>query len=260
MFAVVPGAQPWSSVGHGDRGSLGVVVVHGFTGSAAATRRLGQRIAMQGYAVEVPLLPGHGTHHRDLARTRYGDWFAAVERIVDHLGDRCQQVALVGHSVGGTIALDLATRRPSDIAAVAVINPFIRAPVHLPARLAPLLQYVLPALPRDLIGMASDDIARPGVSEVAYARVPLKALRSVFVELPRIRSQLIDLVQPLLVVRSVEDHTVAPHNAVELLEFVASADIREVVCQRSYHVPQLDNDADEVEDAVLGLLADVTEG
>src|SRR6056297_1721177 len=107
----IPGAEPWSAIGQGPLGRTGVVVVHGFTANPVGTRPLGQRLAAEGYSVEVPLLPGHGTSHRDLARTGYADWVGAVEDIVNRLATRTDRLALIGHSMGGTISLDLAARR-----------------------------------------------------------------------------------------------------------------------------------------------------
>lgn len=253
MEAVVstPGAEPWSSVGEGAHGRTGVLLVHDFTANPLGTRPLGQHLAAEGYRVEVPLLPGHGTSHRDLGGTRYADWAGAVERVLEHLVASCDSVVLVGHSVGGTICLDLATRRPEDVDAVVVINPRIADPRQLLARVVPMLAYVVPFVPRDLAGMPTDDLARPDVEERAYALVPSKAARSLVAELPRIRSRLSELTHPLLVIRSPQDHTVAPDDALELMRLVGSEDVRELICERSYHIPQLDYDADAVEAAVL---------
>jgi len=255
----IPGAEPWSARGEGERGEVAVVVVHGFTGNPIATRPLGQRLAAEGYTVEVPLLPGHGTNHRDLGATRYRDWAGAVDRVVDHLSAGCRTVVLVGHSMGGTIALDLATRRRQDVDAVAVVNPLVLEPTQALARAAPVLQHVVPYVPRDLAGLPSDDIARPGVEEGAYSVVPAKAARSLLVQLPRIRARLSGLTQPLLIARSPEDHTVPAENARRLRELVASEEVTEVVCDRSYHVVMLDYDARRLEEALVGFVGRVAE-
>ena len=257
-IVTVPDAQPWSSSGKGRRGRTGVVVVHGFAGSPRSTRPFGQRLAAAGYSVDVPLLPGHGTDIGDLARTRYRDWAEHLQRTVDHFAERCERVVLIGQGVGGTLSLDLASQRPDQIERVVVINPQITAPTSLWARAAPLGQFVVPYLPRRLAGLPRDDIARPDVHEGAYPLVATRAARSVIRELPRIRHQLLDVTQPLLVVHSTVDHLVPPSDALELLELVGSGDVRELVCERSYHVVLLDHDAPIVERAVLGFLEDVT--
>jgi carboxylesterase len=253
----IPGAEPWSASGSGLRGRTGVIVVHGFTGNPIATRPLGQRLASEGYTVEVPLLPGHGTSHHDLARTGYADWAGEVERLIDQLVARCERVVLVGHSMGGTISLDLAARRAEVVDAVVVINPAIRPPRGLLARTAGLLAPLVPYVPRDLAGLPTDDLALDGVEESAYALVPARAAASLMRELDRIRAGLLDVTAPLLVVRSPEDHTVDPQDARDVLELAASRDLRELRCEDSYHVPQLDHDAVLVEDTIVAFLADV---
>lgn len=255
----IPGAEPWSAVGDGPLGRTGVVVIHGFTANPVGTRPLGQRLAAEGYTVEVPLLPGHGTSHRDLARTGYADWSDAVERLVDQLAARADRVVLIGHSMGGTLSLDLAARRAEVVDAVVAINPAIRAPRGLLARVAGLLAPIVPYVPRDLAGLPTDDIALDGTEESAYALVPARSAASLLRELDRIRAGLLDVTAPLLVVRSPEDHTVDPQDALDVLELAASRDLRELVCERSYHVPQLDHDAQLVEDTVVRFLAEVLE-
>jgi carboxylesterase len=254
----MPGAEPWSAAGRGRRGEVGIVVTHGFAGNPRSTRPLGQRLAAAGYSVEVPLLPGHGTHPRDLGTTRYRDWIGHLERVVEHLAGRCAYVVLIGHAVGGTLSLDLASRRGDQVAAVVTINAPLSVPRTVLARAAPLLQFAVPYVPRRLAGMPADDIARSDVEEGAYPVVATRAARSLSRELPRIRSQLLDLTQPLLVVHSTVDHTVTPNDATELMELAGAADIRELICERSYHVVLLDHDAPLVEDAVRDFLEDVT--
>jgi carboxylesterase len=257
-IAIMPGAEAWSAPGEGERATVGVVVTHGFTGNPLATRPLGEELHRAGYSVSVPRLPGHGTSVKDMARTRYPEWRAEVERALDEQLERCEQVVLVGHSMGGTITLDVASRRPDDVTSAVVINPQVLDPDQALAKVAPILQYVLPVVPRDLAGLPSDDIAKPGVDEGAYPKVPAKAAQSLIRELPRIRAQLLDLTCPLLVVVSPQDHTVDPKNARAVQEFVASPDITEVVCERSYHVPMLDWDADLVTTEVLAFVARTT--
>jgi carboxylesterase len=257
--AAPPGsADAWSAVGSGRRGTVGVVVVHGFTASPQGTRGLGERLAAAGFTTSVPRLPGHGTSLRDLARTRYRDWRAALEQEIEHLRVACERIVLVGHSLGGTLCLDVASRHPDRVDALAVINPQVLGRTELLARLAPLLKFLIPAVPRQLAGLPVNDVARPGAHEQASAWVPSKAAASLVAELPRLRRQLLDLEQPLLVLRSPQDHTVPPANALELVQLVGSADVRQVVCERSYHVVLLDEDHELAEDAVIAFVADVT--
>lgn len=257
-LVTVPGATPWSARGDGERAKVGVVVVHGFTGNTIATRPLGQRLAAEGWTVEVPLLPGHGTDHRDLGRTTYADWLAAVDHLVDHLAQGCDQIVLVGHSLGGTLCLDLASRRTDEVVGVVAINSHVLDPHQPLAKVAPLLAYVLPYVPRDLAGLPTNDIARPDAEEGAYALVPARAANSIIRELPRVRERLAQVTQPLLVAYSPQDHTTPSAHSEALPDMVGSTDVTRLVLERSYHVPMLDYDAEKLEEAVVEFVARVT--
>ena len=248
------GCEPWRARGEGDRARTGVVVTHGFTGNPQATRPLGELLHGLGHTVDVVRLPGHGSTVRDLGRTRYADWRRTVEEALDRTAAECDRVVLVGHSMGGTLSLDVASSRPADVAGVVAINALVLDRTELLARLAPLLQWVLPVVPRDAAGLPTDDIARPDVTELAYPRVPAKAAQSLMRELPRIRAQLLDLVQPLLVITSPRDHTVRPANGDAIAELVGSGEVRRVTAARSYHVPQIDWDRDLVQDEVAAFV------
>lgn len=251
---IQPGCEPWRATGEGDRARTGVVLVHGFTGNPRATTPMGRRLHERGHTVDVVRLPGHGSTVRDFARTRYDDWRGAVDAAVDRTRAQCDRVVLVGHSMGGTLSLDVASSRVGDVDAVAAINAIVLSPTELLARLAPVLQWVVPLVPRDAAGLPSDDIARPDVSEGAYPWVAAKAAQSLQRALPRVRSQLLDLVQPLLVVTSPQDHTVDPRNGDAIVELVGSGDVERVTAPRSFHVPQIDWDRELVEDAVIAFV------
>ena len=76
-------------------------------------RGLAEAFAAAGFAVELPLLPGHGTSVDDMATTTFADWSEAVERAYADLAARCDRVVVAGLSMGATLAAWLAdaTRR-----------------------------------------------------------------------------------------------------------------------------------------------------
>jgi carboxylesterase len=231
---VAASAQPWSAPG----GDVGVLVLHGFTGNPTSMRPLAQHLADDGMAVELPLLPGHGTHWRDLARTSWQDWAREAGAALDRLRARTRAVAVVGLSMGGTLALHLVQTRPADVAAIVVINPSLtfRHPLK---SVAGFVGRVVPSMP----GLGND-IARPGADELPYDRVPLRAAASLFALQDRVRGDLGTVRAPLLVLTSRTDHTVPPGDSTVLLDGVASTEREQVWLERSYHVATLDHDAD----------------
>ena len=104
-----PEREPWSSPGSGERSRIGVMLVHGFTGSPVSLRPLGELLAKRGFSVEIPRLPGHGTTWREMIPTRYEDWRAEVVRKANELRSRTERLVLVGLSMGGTLSLDVSS-------------------------------------------------------------------------------------------------------------------------------------------------------
>lgn len=258
---VIPGAEAWSSPGEGAAGEVGVLVIHGFSGNPVSTRPLGEAIAAAGYAVEVVRLPGHGTHFRDLGRTRYADWRGAAERALERMLGERRAVVLAGFSMGGTIALDLAAERCRNgradrLAGVVTINALVVPPPNPLKPLSPVLQHLVPYLPPKLAGIAVDDIAKGG-SERAYPWVSYKAVWSFGKELARVLRQLPDVTVPVLVAQSRGDHTVDPKNGDAIASAIGSEDKRQLWLDRSYHVATLDHDAGLLFDATVAFIARV---
>lgn len=256
---VQAGCEGWEADGTGDRASTTVVLFHGYTANPTGVNPIARPLNDAGYAVRVVRFPGHGSTVNDFRKTRYDDWKGAGAAAIDAAAATSGKVVVVGHSMGGTIGLDLASQR-DDVAGVAVINPLIEQRPDPLAKAAPVLQWVIPLIPRDLAGLPTSDIARPDVEESAYGVVPAKASTSLLKQLPRIQSQLVDLTAPLLVITSPQDHTVDPHNSDVVVDLVGSDDVSRVTCERSYHVPQIDWDAQLVVDSIMGFVEKVHAG
>jgi carboxylesterase len=233
---VLPGAEAYRHEG----GSTGVLLCHGFTGSPQSLRPWAEFLAEAGLTVSLPRLPGHGTTWQEMARTRWEDWYAEVDRAFDELRAATDEIFVMGLSMGGCLALRLAELRGKAVSGLVLVNPSVTAETKL-FLLAPVLKLVVPSLK----GVTSD-IKKPGVTELGYDRVPVKAAATL-PGLWRVTTRHLDQVsQPVLVYRSTTDHIVGPAN-LEILRRALPADQLEVrECPESYHVATLDNDADTI--------------
>jgi carboxylesterase len=233
---VIPGAEAF--VRH--EGPTGVLLCHGFTGSPQSLRPWAEYLADAGLSVSLPRLPGHGTTWQEMARTRAEDWYAEVDRAFDELQASCDEMFVMGLSMGGCLALRLAELRGDAVRGLVVVNPSITADTRL-FLLAPVLKLLVPSLK----GIASD-VKKEGASELGYDRVPVKAAATL-PGLWRITQQhLKDLTQPILAFQSVTDHVVGPAS-MKLLRAAVPADRLEVrELADSYHVATLDNDAEAI--------------
>jgi carboxylesterase len=89
---------------------IGVLCIHGFTGSPAEMRPLGDFLAERGYTVVGPLLPQHGGMAHELKGAKWQEWTGAAQTAYEQLASRCDSVFIVGLSMGGLIAMHLAAK------------------------------------------------------------------------------------------------------------------------------------------------------
>ncbi|GAA2490904.1 alpha/beta fold hydrolase [Streptomyces thermolineatus] len=230
---LMPGAEPFHHAG----GEVGVLLVHGFTGTPQSMRPWADHFAERGLTVSLPLLPGHGTHWKDMQVTGWQDWYAEVDRALRELRRTCTRVFVCGMSMGGALSLYLAARHGEDVDGVCLVNPSVKADSHL-LKALPVLRHLVPSV-AGLIG----DIAKEGEREVGYDRTPLHAAHSLAQFWRIVRDALPQVTQPVLLMHSAVDHVVDPSNSDLVMARVSSADLTEVVLERSHHVATLDHDA-----------------
>ncbi|MEZ0093721.1 alpha/beta hydrolase [Streptacidiphilus sp. EB129] len=247
---LMPGAEPYRH--HG--GPVGVLVCHGFTGSPFSMRPWAEAAAAQGLSVSLPLLPGHGTHWRDLNMTRWPDWYATLEREFELLSKECEQVFLFGLSMGGALSLHLAARHGAAVSGLVLVNPLVKMPGQA-HRALPVVRHLVPSLP----GIAND-VAKPGVDEGGYTRNPLHAAHSMAQFTKVVQAELPQITQPLLLFRSPQDHVVTPGSGALLLSRISSTDVEERLLERSFHVATLDHDAETIFEGSLDFVRRLAPG
>jgi carboxylesterase len=237
--SLMPGAEPFS-FDAGTGAAAGVVLCHGFTGTPQSMRPWGEYLSAAGFDVVCPRLPGHGTRWQDMNVTRWQDWYGELERAFDAMRAHHDVVVVMGLSMGGTLTIRLAEERGDDVAGIVLVNPSLGTH-RRDAVLLPLLSRVVPSFP----GIASD-IKKPGATELAYDRIPLRAMHSLS-QLWRVAcADLGRITVPVRVYHSPEDHVVEPHSTELLLAGIGTTDVVETLLVDSYHVATLDNDAETI--------------
>jgi len=232
----------------GGDGRVGVLFVHGFTGSPASLRGWAERTAAAGYRVSLPRLPGHGTRWQDMLTTGWQDWYGCAEQAFLELRSTCDKVFVASLSMGGALSLMLAEKHPDDVAGLMLVNPAVVANNPL-VPIAGLLKYVVKTVP----GIAND--AQLDINEGAYDRTPIAGVAQMHKLWGEVRPYL-DLVQaPVVIFRSAVDHVVPPQSVEIIKRQISSLDVTEHVLQRSFHVATMDNDADFIVDTSLEFIA-----
>jgi len=244
---LIPGAEPWSHEG----GPAGALVLHGFTGNPGSMRGIAEALAAAGFSVEMPLLPGHGTTIEDMIPTGFADWLAEAEAAYQRLAARCEQVVIVGLSMGGALTAWLGADHP-EVAGLVAINAIVSEPEGMRAFVEELA-----ATGVDRFGGIGSDIKKEGVEESAYPETPVAPLLSMLDMAAELDRRLDRIGSPLLIVTSREDHVVPPVNS-DILAERATGPVERVYAEDSYHVVTMDNDKDLVEQATVDFARRVT--
>lgn len=147
------------------QGPTGVLLIHGFPGTPAEMRPLGERLATAGHAAHGLLLPGFGPDIVRLGEVSSEDWLAAARAAWRDLRAAHQTAVLIGYSMGGALALRLAADDPPD--GLVLLAPFWRLGGCL-LRLLPLLKHVF----RNVAPFRRADFNSPGVRRQLEALLP----------------------------------------------------------------------------------------
>lgn len=246
--SIIPGAEPWSSP---QGGPNGVLVLHGFTGNPQSMRPLAHAFADAGFAVEMPLLPGHGTSIDDMLTTGWLDWSQAAEEAFARIAARSDKVVVAGLSMGGALTGWLGGRHP-EIAGLVFINALATEPPGV----RELVQQMIDSGETVMDGIGSD-IAMPDVQELSYAGTPLAPLATLFDAAHELAASLHAITSPVLVMNSPQDHVV-PITDSDFIAAAVQGPVTRVTLERSYHVATLDYDAPLIEESAVAFAKQVT--
>ena len=126
-----------------DGGQPAALLLHGFLGTPAEMRGLGEALRAAGWTVQAPLLPGFGADVATLPERRHEEWIAAARSAALDLRDRGHQpLVIVGYSMGAALALIV--QEDARPAGLALLAPFAWPE---PRWLAPVEFFVRPFLP-----------------------------------------------------------------------------------------------------------------
>ena len=132
----VVAANSASNTGHPTRPPL--VLIHGWLSKRADLAAVARAFRTSHRVVNIDL-PGHGESEvpEDESRLRIPSFADDVAALCDELG--LSGAALVGHSLGAAVAVELAVRRPELAAAVVALDGVVLMPSAMLEGFAPLL-------------------------------------------------------------------------------------------------------------------------
>ena len=242
---VIPTAEPFLFLGD----DVGILLVHGFTGTPKEMRTMGEFFAGKGKTVLGVRLPGHATQPEDISGKRWQDWVQAVEDGYHMLRCAGRQVFVMGLSMGGILTLVTAARLPVK-GAVAMSTPYILSEdprLNYAEYLAPVMPEV-PKGPPDWHDQAMAQV------HVEYPKFPTRGLAEVRDLLKVMRAGLPEIRVPVLLVHSQNDGSVPPSNAQRIYAELGTQDKSLLMVEDSGHIVTRDQEREKVFEAALAFV------
>jgi carboxylesterase len=237
---------------------LGLLAIHGFSGSPSELSFLVDRVRAAGYPVRVPLLPGHGTTPSDLQSRTFDEWLACGRAELARAREDADRVVVCGFSMGSLVALSLATDESTrgDVAALVLMGCAIE--------LSPPLRAAFKFVQRTKLRLPDAYMPKPFGPDIRdktlassiddYDRHPVRAAMEVYRAGQRLLPRLSNVTCPTLVLHGERDRVCSLKGARELASLLGTKDVRIRTYPRSAHMLALDYDRQTVADDVLAFL------
>lgn len=211
---IISGAEPFFLK---STSSHAVLLIHGFTGNPAEMLLLGQYLHSKNFTVLGIRLAGHGTNVQDLLRTTKEDWLNSALDGFSILSGCCDKISVVGASMGGLLALNLAIIQKFykivTLAAPIFIDDSLCLELLPPREESQGLYAKQP--PRELANVP------PAVNQV-YRLMPFISVHELIDLIVETKKILLEVTAPILILHGKEDHTAKVDSANYIYENVSS--------------------------------------
>jgi carboxylesterase len=234
---IVVGAEPFELDAHRDRA---VLLIHGGGDTPQTVRYLGDTLHARGYSVRALLLPGHGRSFSHFSDVTADAWLDAVRTEYRVLRAGYPWVGLIGVSMGGALAVQLAAELDGELPALGLVAPYLTIPprVRRVVRLAPLWGLLTPYI-RSTSGRSIHDPAE-AKKNLAYGVFTTAALRALAATADRACALLPRVTAPTLVIQSRTDNRITCESCEQCFRALGAAEKRLVWVEGAGHIITVD--------------------
>jgi len=207
------------------RSALGVLILHGFTGTLESVNALYAPLKALGIPVVMPLLAGHGEASPEALRgVEWQKWLLDAEQALHTLMSCAEKIIVIGHSMGALLSLNLAVKYQSRIDSLVLAAPAIKLTSLLaPGRPFHIAAPFISILFKNWILQKNIPDRTSSAAPSHYPWVPTKAILSFFELIKQTLSLLDRVAVPVLVMQCRKESTVLPESATILLDRIATA-------------------------------------
>jgi carboxylesterase len=189
-----------------------VLILHGAGDTPQTVRYLAEALHARGFHVVAPLLPNHGRTIRDFSKLTADALTDAAFESYHALRSGRSWVGLIGVSMGGALAIQVAAATP-DLPALGLVAPYLamRPRATRLARTSRIWGLVVPAFASSEGFSIRDPEERR--KSLAYGAFTAGALRALYVTVQRAVTALPRVAAPTLVIQSREDNRIGVEDA-----------------------------------------------
>ena len=231
--------------------SFPVLLLHGFTSSLDCVKAPAEKLKNLGFDVKTPVLAGHGTVYKDLVGVKSEDWFNdAYEELKSLYEQYNTKVVVVGLSMGGAVALDLAIKHSDMVQAVVGVAPALDFKDPL-ARFSGFMSKFIKFWPAP---NAFRDKKLKKEKNTNYPKFPVATFYELYKYGQKISNELEKLTVPVLLLHSMKDQIIPVEVSRKIIEKSSSEEKQIILFSKSGHEMFLDLEADKVTDEVCNFI------
>jgi carboxylesterase len=211
---------------------FGVLIIHGWTANPKNVAGIAPPLEALGLPCSIPTLRGHGAETPEaMGSVGWRDWLADAENALMTLAAQVDKVIIVGHSMGGMLALNLAAEHADIIDSIVVaggttlvVSPFgPERPYHILAPMITLIYKKWKLVP-DYTDKELEKF------NPTYTWVPTSAIAALFDFIKVTRRRLPEVKTPILIMHARHDSANSPEGVPILFESISTpADQKRIV-------------------------------
>lgn len=191
---------------------MGVLLIHGFGGDISEVAPLSDSLKARGYTVASAELRGHGGCRKELRASDWRGWVASAQEALEVLKQEADLIFIIGFSMGGLIAVNLAIDNP--VMGIATLN----SPIYCWHK-----RQIAKNTLEDLKQGSREHIRHYLASGVKF---PWQTLLNFQRLLYHTKKRLKELQCPIFVAQGMVDDTVSPRSAAYIFRRVGSSEKR----------------------------------
>ncbi len=240
--------------------SLGALLLHGFSGMPIGLGELANHIEKLGLPYRSPTLRGHGANTPNaLLDVKWTDWISDAEKAMSEVLEETEKVTIIGHSMGGMIALILAAKYSNKIDSIIVAGGSTK--IVSPFGPGRPLNFLAPIVLRlkskwDLKPVFTDPNSVR--NDTGYEWVPTITFLQLFELIKETQKRLPEVTVPTLILHSKNDSSNSPDGARILYSSISTPveKKRLVWFEKTEHVMFLDCEEEVIIKTVIEFIQD----